>query len=325
MRDEKCTMFHNRLTKVFRHLSRQAKRLEVSCYRVYDHDLPEFPFCIEFYGDKLYVAEYKRYHSMSEEEHDDWMEQSLAVMTEVLQVEKENIFLKLRQRKPGRLGQYQKYDEAPNDPIANGFVVEENGLKFIVNLNDYLDTGLFLDHRITRRMIREQSAGKKVLNLFAYTGSFSVYAAAGGAKQIITVDLSKTYLQWAERNFLLNGFSLASTPSGDGGSFVQADVLQYLKTIPAGYFDLIIMDPPTFSNSKRMDDFLDIQRDHARLINDCLTALAPGGKLYFSTNFQKFILEKEKIVAADIQDITRVTTPFDFEGKLHRQCYVLTK
>src|SRR5580765_5553710 len=134
MDEEKFIMFRNRLIKVFRHLSRQAKRLGVSCFRLYDHDLPEFPFCIEFYGDKLYVAEYKRRHSMSEEEHDDWMEQSLLVVSEVLGVGKENIFLKLRQRKPGRLGQYQKFNE-----VQHEFVVEENGLKFIVNLSDYLD------------------------------------------------------------------------------------------------------------------------------------------------------------------------------------------
>jgi 23S rRNA (cytosine1962-C5)-methyltransferase len=173
--------------------------------------------------------------------------------------------------------------------------------------------------------VKEQSAGKKVLNLFAYTGSFSVYAAAGKATQVVTVDLSKTYLNWAEKNFLLNGFEFAGTPSGDGGTFIHADVLQYLKTIPADYFDLIVLDPPTFSNSKRMDDFLDIQRDHVGLINDCLAALKPGGVLYFSTNFTKFILETEKIKAASVKDITKATTPFDFEGKLFRWCYLITK
>ena len=313
-------MFRNRLTKVFRHVSKQAKRQGLSCFRVYDHDLPEFPFCIEFYGEKLYVAEYKRQHGMTEGAHEDWMERSLEVVTEVLGVAKENIFLKLRQRKPGRLGQYQKYGEVQHDPIAIGFEVEENGLKFIVNLSDYLDTGLFLDHRITRQMVRERSANKKVLNLFAYTGSFSVYAAAGGANEVITVDLSKTYLTWAERNLQLNGFSDTSKYK-----IIHADVKQYLKTIPVSYFDLIIMDPPTFSNSKRMEDILDIQRDHAGLINDALRGLQKGGQLFFSTNSRKFILEKEKINSASIKDITKVTTPFDFEGKLFRWCYLITR
>jgi len=308
MRDEKFLMFRNRLLKVQRHLGKQAKKLGISCYRLYDHDLPEFPFCIEFYGDKLYVAEYKRRHGMTEEEHDVWMEQSLDIIEEMLSIQKGNIFLKLRQRKPGRLGQYQKYDEQQHE-----FVVDENGLKFMVNLSDYLDTGLFLDHRITRQILREQSAGKKVLNLFAYTGSFSVYAAAGKAEEVMTVDLSKTYLQWAEKNLQLNGFR-------DAGryKFVHADVLHYLKTLPADYFDLIMMDPPTFSNSKRMDDFLDIQRDHAKLINDCLQGLKKGGVLYFSTNFRKFVLDREKLHAASVKDITKATTPFDFEKRFSR-------
>src|SRR5688572_25184431 len=301
-------MFRNRLVKVFRHIGKQANRQEIRCYRVYDHDLPEFPFCIEFYGDKLYVAEYKRRHNMNEEEHDEWMEQSLSVIAEVLVVRKEDIFLKLRQRKPGRLGKYQKFDG-----VQHEFVVEENGLKFIVNLSDYLDTGLFLDHRLTRQRVREESSKKKVLNLFAYTGSFSVYAAAGEAGEVVTVDLSKTYLQWAEKNFQLNGFSDANKYQ-----FVHADVLQYIRSIPPDHYDLIIMDPPTFSNSKRMDDFLDIQRDHVGLINDCIKALKKEGQLYFSTNFRGFVLGKENIYASSTQDITKATTPFDFEGRLQR-------
>jgi 23S rRNA (cytosine1962-C5)-methyltransferase len=315
MAEDKLLMFKNRLTKVFRHVFKQAKRLGVSCYRVYDHDLPEFPFCIEFYGEKLYVAEYKRRHNMTEDEHDAWMEESMGVIMEVLNVEKENIFLKLRQRKPGRLGQYQKYDE-----VQHEFVVDENGLQFIVNMSDYLDTGLFLDHRVTRQMVKEQSKGKKVLNLFAYTGSFSVYAAAGGADEVVTADLSKTYLSWAEKNLQQNGFT-----DKKKYQFVHTDVLQYLKTLPADYFDLIIMDPPTFSNSKRMDDFLDIQRDHVGLINDCIAALKPGGVLYFSTNFRKFVIDEEKIQATAVKDITKATTPFDYEGKLFRWCYSIKK
>jgi len=308
-------MFRNRLTKVYRHLAKQAKRQGVSCYRVYDHDLPEFPLCIEFYGNRLYVAEYKRQHNLSEEAHDVWMENSLNVIMEVLGVAKENIFLKLRQRKPGRLGQYQKYDSEQHE-----FEVEENGLKFLVNMSDYLDTGLFLDHRITRQMVREQSAGKKILNLFAYTGSFSVYAAAGGAAEVVTADLSKTYLSWAERNLQVNGFA-----DSNKYQILHADVIQYLKTIRAAYFDLIVMDPPTFSNSKRMDDFLDIQRDHVSLINDCLAAIKPGGILYFSTNFRKFELNTSAIHSTSIKDITKATTPFDFEGKLFRWCYLISK
>jgi len=315
MNKDKIDMFRNRLAKVYRHIGKQAKRLGITCYRVYDHDLPEFPFCIEFYGDKLYVAEYKRRHNMTEEEHDEWMEKSIEVICEILSVSKENIFLKLRQRKPGRLGQYQKFDE-----VQHEFVIEENGLKFIVNLSDYLDTGLFLDHRLTRERVRTEAKDKKVLNLFAYTGSFSVYAAAGRASEVVTVDLSKTYLNWAERNMQLNGLSNESTYK-----FIHADVLQYLKTLPSAYFDLIVMDPPTFSNSKRMEDFLDIQRDHVELINNCMAGLKAGGILYFSTNFRRFALDKESIKADSVKDITKATTPFDFAGRLFRYCFQIIK
>ena len=320
MQDEKLNMFHNRLTKVYRHLGRLARRQGVDCYRLYDHDLPEFPLCIEFYEDKLYVAEYKRRHGMTDEEHDEWMEKTLAVMTDILPVKQENIYLKLRQRKPGRLGQYQKTGE-----VLHEFVVSENKLKFIVNLSDYLDTGLFLDHRTTRQMVMEQSAGKRVLNLFAYTGSFSVYAAAGDALEIVTVDLSRTYLSWAEKNFKLNGFPKQEPELQQQASFLHADVMEYVKSLSPTYFDIIVLDPPTFSNSKRMQGILDIQADHTVLINHCLAALKPGGLLYFSTNARKFVLDRDNIICKEIKDITRATTPFDFEGRLFRYCYQLTK
>ena len=312
---EKLIMFQNRLIKVYRHTGKMARKAGISCYRIYDHDLPEFPFCLEFYDDKLYVAEYKRHHGMTDEEHDVWMQKSLDVISGVLQVPVEKIFCKLREKKKGRLGQYQKLDDKQHE-----FIVEENGLKFIVNLGDYLDTGLFLDHRITRQMVREQSRDKKILNLFAYTGSFSVYAASGGAAEVVTVDLSNTYLEWAERNMQLNGFVDPSKYK-----FIHADVRQYLKTIPADYFDLVVLDPPTFSNSKRMEDFLDIQRDHSRLINDCLKGMKREAVLYFSTNFQKFILDKESVHAASVKDITKTTIPFDYNGKLARYCFRIIK
>jgi 23S rRNA (cytosine1962-C5)-methyltransferase len=312
---EKLLMFENRLTKVFRHLSRQAHKNGISCYRIYDHDLPEFPFCIELYDKKLYVAEYKRHHNLSEAAHEEWIEQSLQVVSKVLNIDTKDIFLKLRQRKPGRLGQYQKSGDQQHE-----FIVEENGLQFWVNLSDYLDTGLFLDHRITRQMVRELSAGKKVLNLFAYTGSFSVYTAAGGAAEVTTVDLSKTYLNWAEKNMALNSFT-----DKKKYQFIQADVKAFLKKLPAEQFDIVVMDPPTFSNSKRMDDFLDIQKDHVELINDCLHAMKPGGILFFSTNYRKFILEATAIHGSAIKDITKATTPFDFAGKLFRKCFWINK
>src|SRR5688572_15203359 len=294
-------MFRNRLTKVYRHIGKLARRQGISCYRVYDHDLPEFPFCIEIYEDKIYVAEYKRKFEMGEEAHEKFLEESLVIISEVLELSTDNIYIRQRQRKPGRLGQYQKLGAEEVN-----FTVHEAGLQFKVNLSDYLDTGLFLDHRITRGMVKQESAGKNVLNLFCYTGSFSVYAAAGGAASVSSVDLSKTYLQWAEENMQLNGLKAPGK-----FHFIHADVKQYLQTLKPGSFDLVIMDPPTFSNSKRMKDFLDIQRDHVELLNQVLQAVSSNGIVYFSTNYSKFVLEKEKIQAREIKDITKATTPFD--------------
>lgn len=311
----KLQMFENRLLKVYKHKSKLARRQHISCYRVYDHDLPEFPFCIELYEDKVYLAEYLRRHGMTDEEHEQWLDDCIALISKLLEVPGDNVYVRQRKKMSHRTeDQYEKLNEE-----KEFFTVEENGLKFLVNLTDYLDTGLFLDHRMTRQMVREQSKDKRVLNLFCYTGSFSVYAAAGGAASVTSVDLSKTYLQWAEDNFVINRLK-----DPVKYLFDHADVKQYLKTLKPGSFDLVIMDPPTFSNSKRMKDFLDIQRDHVELLNDVINATTKEGVIYFSTNFTKFILDTEKINATSVKDITKATTPFDFEGKLKRWCYRIT-
>lgn len=313
MNTEKFLMFRNRLVKVYKHIHKQAVRQNITCYRVYDHDLPEFPFCIEIYEDHIYLAEYKRRHSLTEEEHEQWLEDCILIISEVLQLPSDNVFIKQRQRKAGRLGQYQRVNTT--DAFFN---VKEAGLSFKVNLSDYLDTGLFLDHRITRGMLRDAAANKRVLNLFCYTGSFSVYAAAGNAASVTSVDLSKTYLKWAEDNMQLNNFY-----DPRKHHFLHADVLQYLDTLEPDSFDLVILDPPTFSNSKRMKDFLDIQADHVSLLNKTLKALSPNGVIYFSTNYRKFELDRERVQTPSIRDITNATTPFDFQGKLFRWCYRL--
>jgi 23S rRNA (cytosine1962-C5)-methyltransferase len=313
--EEKIQMFRNRLLKVFRHLGKQAKRQGISCYRLYDRDLPEFPLIIDVYEDKIYLSEYQAKHSLTEEQYEIWLNESLKVIAAVTNVPDENIYLKQRKRKTDRQDQYQK-----TGTEMEFLTVEEAGLKFRINLSDYLDTGLFLDHRITRSMVRQQSKDKTVLNLFCYTASFSVYAAAGGAASVTSVDLSKTYLSWAEENFRLNDLYDDSKHR-----FVHADVLQYLDELKPDSFDIIILDPPTFSNSKRMKDFLDIQLDHVDLINKCMLLLKPGAVLYFSTNYTKFQLASDQIRAASISDITKTTTPFDYEGKLKRWCYKLVK
>jgi 23S rRNA (cytosine1962-C5)-methyltransferase len=315
MLSEKLQMFQNRLSKVYKHRGKQARRMEIGCYRLYDKDLPEFPVSIDVYETRVCVSEYKAKHNLSEEEHLDWLEGTVRVIGEVLQVEDEMIYTKERRRKNSRQAQYQKTAE---EKVF--FEVKENGLKFLVNLSDYLDTGLFLDHRATRRMVMEEASGKKVLNLFAYTGSFSVYAAAGGASEVVTVDLSNTYIDWARKNFEANSFI-----DLEKYKFEVADVKQYLQTLPATTFDLVVMDPPTFSNSKKMKDFLDIQQDHVELLNQTLRAMKPGGVLYFSNNARKFEFHESDVQASEIKDITKVTTPFDFEGKLQRWCWRIVK
>lgn len=307
-------MFRNRLEKVWRHNSKLARRQGVSCFRVYDHDLPEFPLCIELYGDKIYLAEYRRNHGLDDAAYEEWLQTTLLVITEIMELPADHIYLRQRQRKAGRQGQYARIGEQ-----EEFITVEEGGLKFRVNLTDYLDSGLFLDHRITRGMVRNEAMDKTVLNLFCYTGSFSVYAAAGGARKVVSVDLSRTYLKWAEENMRLNGWDKGQH------EFVAADVKQYLYSLPPNEFDLVVMDPPTFSNSKRMKDFLEIQRDHVPLLNLTLQSVKPGGRIYFSTNYRRFVIEPEKIQASSIKDITRATTPFDFQGKLFRYCYLIVK
>jgi len=317
MTTEKFQMFENRLLKNYKHRLKQAKRQNISCWRLYDHDLPEFPICIELYEDYIYIAEYNRRHALTDEEHEVWLEETKKIIENMTQVPIEKMFLRVRKRMSHREGQYEKAEEVIASKIIT---VQENGHQFLVNLTDYLDTGLFLDHRITRQIVAEQAPQKNVLNLFSYTSSFSVYCAAAGARSVTSVDLSKTYLQWSQDNFTLNKLINPSSYH-----FIHADVKQYLKTLPSNEFDLVIMDPPTFSNSKRMKDILDIQMDHVELINDVLKAMKPGATLYFSTNFSRFVLDTEKIHSTQIKDITKATTPFDFDGRLKRWCYKIEK
>ncbi|MFN4080768.1 MAG: class I SAM-dependent methyltransferase [Saprospiraceae bacterium] len=304
--------FENRLRKVHRHIAKWAKRLDLSCYRIYDADIPSYPFAIDRYGDMLHAAEYARNHGMDDDAHSQWLEECLDVMGQVLDTPRERIFLKFRQRQKG-LSQYEIFARQGAEAV-----VTENGLRFIVNLSDYLDTGLFLDHRNTRMLARQMSAGKRALNLFAYTGAFSVYAAAGGATETLTLDLSNTYLEWAGRNLALNGFHPPAHRT------LQADVLEWLRhpSAPSGW-DLIVLDPPTFSNSKRMRDVLDIQRDHPELIRRCMRLLAPDGVLIFSTNARRFRLSEAIEAAYTVEEISRRTVPEDFRNKKIHRCFLI--
>jgi len=315
MAAEKQIMFQNRLVKMWKHYSKLARRQEVGCFRFYDHDLPEFPFALDWYDGVVHAAEYKRRHGMEDEEHEIWLEECRQTICLVLEVDPDNVFFKIRQRKAGRQGQYEKLDIAKTEKI-----VQEGGLSFIINLTDYLDTGLFLDHRITRGMVRAAAKGQDVLNLFCYTGSFSVYAADGGARTVTSVDLSKTYLHWAKRNMQYN--KLYDDKKHD---FVDGDVMEWLAWMPAESFDMIICDPPTFSNSKKMEGDFDVQRDHVQLIKKLLKGCRDGGKIFFSNNHKNFVMDREAIPAVVVKDITSQTTPFDFQGRLNRKCFLIEK
>lgn len=307
--------FFNRLRKNSRHWGKWARRQGISCYRVYDRDIPEFPIAVDIYQDQAHLQEFDTGWQLSDEEHAAWVEDVRTNAAEALELPLQNIFYKLRARQRGE-SQYEKTGTTGED-----FVVEEGGHRFVINLAAYLDTGLFLDHRITRRMVQERAAGKRFLNLFAYTGSFTVYAAAGGAASSVTVDMSNTYQDWSLRNFELNGMDLKRH------LLVRADVFAYLdRTRVAGEkFDLIVMDPPSFSNSKKMQGVLDVQRDHSRLINLCLELLVPGGELFFSTNLRSFKLDASALASNLVRDISSLTVPEDFRNRKIHYCWLIQK
>lgn len=313
MLDEKLLMFENRLKKLMKIRSNEAFRQQVSCYRFYDRDLPEFPLIIDVYETNLLVTEYRSQHRLTLDEYIAWLDGSLLVIKKVFNKTDDQIHVKERKVKENRQDQYAK-----TASIKDHMVVQEGGLQFLVNLTDYLDTGLFLDHRITRSMVREKSHNKKVLNLFCYTGSFSVYAAAGMASEVVSIDLSNTYIDWAKRNMQLNGFM------GEKYIYQRGDVLQLLPKLQNNYFDIIVLDPPTFSNSKSMKEIFDVQQMHVNLINLCLEKLVSGGELIFSTNARKFHLEREGI-EGHVKEITTATEPFDYKGKLLRWCFSIVK
>jgi 23S rRNA (guanine2445-N2)-methyltransferase / 23S rRNA (guanine2069-N7)-methyltransferase len=306
-------MVKNRIEKNFRHLRKRAEREGIECWRVYDADLPEYAAAVDIYRDHLHIQEYQAPASIDANSARTRWRELVRAAGEALGVPRERVALKQRARGKGgeKYGRLQERGEF--------FEVGEGGLKFLVNLHDYLDTGLFLDHRPLRSRLREQSKDKRFLNLFCYTGAFSVYAAAGGALETVSVDLSQTYLEWTARNLAINGFDLARN------RLVRDDAMSYLQQHSAMY-DLIFVDPPTFSNSKRAEDF-DVQRDHVALLALCGQRLLPGGRIWFSNNFRRFKLDEAGLAQFAIRDITAATIPFDFERnpKIHRAWELLPR
>lgn len=302
----------NRLSKNLRHLRPRLKREGIMCYRAFDADLPEYAAAVDVYGNWLHVQEYAPPSEIPEARAQRHLDELVRVVAEVFDAPRERIAIKTR--RPQAAG--EKYTRVAQR--GEFLEVLEGGLRFLVNLFDYLDTGLFLDHRPTRARLRELARGGRFLNLFCYTATATVYAAAGGARSTTSVDLSATYLEWSGENLALNGFE------GEAHALVQADVLAWLEQ-DQGSYDLIFCDPPTFSNSKRADDF-EVQRDHVRLLLACAARLAPGGLIVFSNNFRRFKLDTDALVAAGLQvrDVTRASIPFDFarDQRIHH-CYEL--
>ena len=318
--DPGAEMFANRLEKNLKKLSRWAKQNHITCYRLYDADLPEYAVAIDMYrGDKTWinVQEYEPPKSIDRHKADQRLAGLLAAIPRVLGVSREQVFLKIR-RKQRSTDQYEKHGDH-----GHFHSIEEGGCRLLVNFEDYLDTGLFLDHRPIRLLIQRLAKGKRFLNLFAYTGSATVHAAVGGAQATTTVDMSNTYINWAKNNMALN-------KTAGEHEFIQADCLEWLAN-EAGQpyrrqYDLIFLDPPTFSNSKRMDDVFDIQQNHVSLINNAIALLAPEGVLYFSTNFRRFKIDTEALSPLRVDDISASTIPEDFarNPKIH-YCWRIQK
>ena len=307
--------FGNRLAKNLKQLQKWASKEGLSCYRLYDADIPEYNVAVDWYDGEVVVHEYAAPSSVDEQVSQKRLFDVVNQVPQVLGISSDKMILKVREKQKGS-SQYQAIAKA-----GQYKEVTEYGAKFLVNLRDYLDTGLFLDHRITRRMIQQQARDKTVLNLFAYTGSASVHAAIGGAKSVTTVDMSNTYLDWAKRNFMINGLQ------GKQYQFEQADCLQWLSRC-RNQFDLIFVDPPTFSNSKRMQDSWDVQRDHVDLINKLIARLVPGGKVIFSNNKRRFKIDTAALAESgwQIKDISAATLPEDFKRNPHiHVCFELTR
>ncbi|MCO4798447.1 MAG: bifunctional 23S rRNA (guanine(2069)-N(7))-methyltransferase RlmK/23S rRNA (guanine(2445)-N(2))-methyltransferase RlmL [Colwelliaceae bacterium] len=304
--EHKDSAFANRLLKNKKNLKNWLKKEQIECYRLYDADIPEYNVAVDVYGEYLVIQEYAAPKTIDEEKVTKRLQEVIYFAPKVLNVPTEKVVLKTRAKQKGS-NQYQKVAES-----KQSIVMSEYGAKFKINLWDYLDTGLFLDHRKTRQIVAKKAKGKSLLNLFAYTGSVSLQAALHGAETVTTVDMSNTYLSWAQDNFSLNNIA------GHKYQFVQADCLKWLKENKEP-FDVIFIDPPTFSNSKRMEDSFDVQRDHISVISDAFKSLSDNGEIIFTNNKRNFkmdfeAIEKLGLFAKNISDITRDK---DFERNKH--------
>jgi 23S rRNA (guanine2445-N2)-methyltransferase / 23S rRNA (guanine2069-N7)-methyltransferase len=316
---DNALMFRNRLNKNRKQVVRWANRENITCYRLYDADLPDYAAAIDVYTNAssleqwICIQEYEAPASIDPVKAKLRTSEMTSVVQLTFDVDDEHLFYKTRARQRGE----SQYERIENE--GHFHQVSEGQCHFWVNFEDYLDTGLFLDHRPIRQRIFEASAGKSILNLFAYTGAVSVHAALGGASATTTVDMSRTYLDWAQRNFTLNNLT------GSEHVFIQADCIKWLNEQKKPRYDLIFLDPPTFSNSKRMDQSFDVQKDHGRLIRRALRLLKTGGMLYFSTNRRQFKLDQSIVDQFEVKDISAETIPHDFKRRQNiHYCWMIT-
>ncbi len=307
-------LFATRLRKRAKHFRKMMARRNITCFRLYERDVPEIPLVVDRYENYLHLSEFERPHDRDVAQHAAWLDLMAKTAGEALDVPKQNVFLKRRSRQRGKT-QHEKVSET-NQKIP----VQEGGLTFLVNLADYIDTGLFLDHRVTRGMVREQATKKHFLNLFAYTGSFTTYAAAGEAASTTSVDLSQTYLDWAQENLAANGLS------GPQHQFAAMDIGEFIRRHrPGEVYDLVVCDPPTFSNSKRTDQDWNVQTDAVPLLNDVLKLVRPGGVVYFSTNFRRFKFDTDSLTAGAFHEISKQTVPDEFRNRRIHRCWRIEK
>lgn len=309
--EDKSSILANRIRKNYRHVRKWAKRTETDAFRIYDWEIGHYALAIDFYAGRFCVQYFPKDRDFPEPsiELEEEVEQ---VLHSIFGATKEQIFWRSRIKR-AKTQQYEKTGEE-----GDFFTVFEYGVKFLINLTDYLDTGLFLDHRETRHYVASIAKGKRLLNLFAYTCSFSVHAAVAGASFTKSVDMSNTYTDWGRENFNLNGLSEANNP------IIRADCLKFLEE-ETGKYDLIVIDPPTISRSKKMDQMFDIQFDYIFLIERALALLADGGEIYFSTNSRKFEFDNSQFPNVRIMDVSDKTIPIDFhDPKIHR-CWKIRK
>ena len=306
-------MFANRLRKNLKKMKKWAVKEKINCYRLYDADLPEYSVAVDIYGDEVHLQEYRAPKEIDEHKAAERLRDIQDALPLVLDISPDKVHLKVRQQQKGA----QQYEKQSRRGILKE--VQEGNCSFLVNLTDYLDTGLFLDHRPTRLLIQQLASGTRFLNLFAYTGTATVHALMGDAISTTTVDMSRTYLEWAKKNLLLNHFDPAEE------ELIQADCLSWIDTA-TGEYDLIFLDPPTFSNSKGMVETFDVQRDHVELLQKTLRLLAPEGTLIFSNNLRKFVMDPGLAADLDIENISKKTIPFDFERnpRIHN-CWLIKK